>query len=98
MFSVLSCPARMSRAGCRRAIGLAASTACRHGVRFSHQPLGMLMPIKSRLPPDTAFDPETIRLLTTAFEKAWQTLNGSGGVGPHKDAQRDRLARLVIAL
>jgi len=56
------------------------------------------MPIKSRLPPDTAFDPETIRLLTTAFEKAWQTLNGSGGVGPHKDAQRDRLARLVIAL
>jgi hypothetical protein len=58
----------------------------------------MLMPIKSRLPPDTAFDPETIRLLTTAFEKAWQTLNGSGGVGPHKDAQRDRLARLVIAL
>ena len=55
------------------------------------------MSIQSRLP-SSAFDPETIRRLTTAFEEAWQALDGSGSIGPDKHAQRDKLARLVIAL
>jgi hypothetical protein len=44
-----------------------------------------------------AFDPETIRILSTAFEDAWQSLGGDRIVlGPHTDAMRDALARSII--
>jgi hypothetical protein len=55
------------------------------------------MPIQSRLPPDSGFDPETIRLLTSAFEEAWRALDRTANVGPEADAARDKLARLIIA-
>ncbi len=55
------------------------------------------MPIQSRLPPDSAFGPETIRLLTSAFEEAWQAIDQSARVGPDVDAARDKLAKLIIA-
>jgi hypothetical protein len=55
------------------------------------------MPIQSRLPPDSAFDPETIRLLTSAFEEAWRAIDRTSSIGPEVDATRDKLARLIIA-
>jgi hypothetical protein len=55
------------------------------------------MPIQSRLPSDSAFDPETIRLLTSAFEDAWREIDRSASIGPDVDATRDKLARLIIA-
>jgi hypothetical protein len=56
------------------------------------------MPIQSRLPSDTAFDPETIRILTAAFEDAWQTLGGRNSIGPGKQAKREELARIIIGM
>ncbi len=55
------------------------------------------MPIQSRLPPDSGFDTETIRLLTSAFEEAWRDIDRTGNVGPDTDASRDKLARIIIA-
>ena len=55
------------------------------------------MPIQSRLPPDSGLDPETIRLLTSAFEEAWQTIERTAYISPDADARRDKLARLIIA-
>jgi len=55
------------------------------------------MPIRSRLSPDSAFDPETIRVLTAAFEDAWRAVDRTANVGPDADAARDKLARLIIA-
>ena len=55
------------------------------------------MPIQSRLPSDSLFDPETIRTLTAAFEDAWRTLEGNGSIGPDADTKRDQLARRIIA-
>jgi hypothetical protein len=55
------------------------------------------MPIRSRLPPDSAFDPETIRVLTVAFEDAWRAIDRTASIGPDADATRDKLARLIIA-
>jgi hypothetical protein len=57
-----------------------------------------LVPIRSRLPSDNAFDPETIKLLTAAFEDAWKILDGSGTVGADEDPRRDKLARLIIIM
>jgi hypothetical protein len=54
------------------------------------------MPIQSRLPSDTAFDPETIRILTAAFEDAWQTLGGRNSIGQR--AKREELARIIIGM
>jgi hypothetical protein len=54
------------------------------------------MPIKSRVPAD-AFDPETIRILTAAFEEVWGALHGNG-IGPDADAARDALAKHIITL
>jgi hypothetical protein len=54
------------------------------------------LPIQSRVSAG-AFDPETMRILTAAFEDAWQSLNGDGiGLGPHTDAMRDALAKSII--
>ena len=54
------------------------------------------MPIQSRVTVG-AFDPETIRLLTTVFEDAWRSLVGEGiALGPHTDAVRDALARSIL--
>jgi hypothetical protein len=53
------------------------------------------VPITSRLPPHGSFDPETIRVLTTAFEDAWQSL-GHDAIGPDTDAIRDMLAKHII--
>ena len=54
------------------------------------------LPIKSRLTNGT-FDPDTIRILTGAFEDAWQSLNGGGiGIGPQTDEMRDALAKSII--
>jgi hypothetical protein len=58
----------------------------------------LLVPIKSRLSPERAFDPEIIRIMTAAFEDAWRTLNSKGGVGPHTDAARDLLAKHIIGM
>jgi hypothetical protein len=55
------------------------------------------MPIRSRLHPDSAFGPETIRLLTLTFEEAWRAMNRTANVGPDADAARDKLARFIIA-
>ena len=55
------------------------------------------MPIRSRLSPESAFDPETIRVLTAAFEDAWRAVDRTANVGPDVDAARDKLARLIIA-
>ena len=55
------------------------------------------MPIRSRLPPDSAFDPKTIRILTAAFEEAWRAIDRTASIGPDADATRDKLARLIIA-
>jgi hypothetical protein len=55
------------------------------------------MPIQSRLPPDSVIDPKTIRLLTSVFEEAWRAINRTASVGPHADAMRDKLARIIIA-
>jgi hypothetical protein len=54
------------------------------------------MPIRSRLPSDSVFDPETVRVLTTAFEEAWRAIDQTASVGPDADATRDKLARLII--
>jgi hypothetical protein len=44
-----------------------------------------------------AFDPETIRILSVAFEDACQSLSGDRIVlGPDTDAMRDALARSII--
>jgi hypothetical protein len=44
-----------------------------------------------------AFDPETIQVLTAAFEDAWQSLAKDGiELGPHTDAARDTLAKGII--
>ena len=61
------------------------------------QAIGWPMPIRSRLPPDSAFDPKTIRILTAAFEEAWRAIDRTASVGPDADAARDKLARLIIA-
>jgi hypothetical protein len=54
------------------------------------------MPIQSRVNAG-AFDPETIRILSAAFEDAWRSLNVNGMVlGPHTDAVRDALAKSII--
>jgi hypothetical protein len=58
----------------------------------------VLVPIKSRLPPEGAFDPEIVRIMTAAFEDAWRTLNSNGAVGPHTDAARDLLAKHIIGM
>jgi hypothetical protein len=55
------------------------------------------MPIQSRLPPDSAFDLETIRLLTAVFEDAWRAITRDASIGPDTDAARDQLARIIIA-
>jgi hypothetical protein len=55
------------------------------------------VPIKSRLQSDSAFDPETIRRLTSAFEEAWRAIDQTASIGPDADAMRDKLARLIIA-
>jgi hypothetical protein len=57
---------------------------------------GVLMPITSRLPPKSSFDPETIALLTGAFEDAWRSLNRGDGIGPDTDAIREMLAKHII--
>jgi hypothetical protein len=38
---------------------------------------------------DNAFDPETVRVLTAAFDDAWRELGGRSGIGPDKHARRD---------
>jgi hypothetical protein len=58
----------------------------------------VLVPIISRLPAETGFDPESIRIMTAAFEDAWRTLNSNGVVGPHTDAARDLLAKHIIGM
>jgi hypothetical protein len=49
--------------------------------------------------PTEAFDPDTIRILTTAFDAAWQRVQNSG-VGFESDHQseqaRDTLAKYII--
>jgi hypothetical protein len=56
------------------------------------------VPITSRLPPKNSFDPETIGLLTGAFEDAWRSLDRGDGIGPDTDAIREMLARHIITL
>jgi hypothetical protein len=56
------------------------------------------MSVEFHLPPDGAFDPETIRVLTAVFEDAWRALDGGGSTSPQDDAKRDKLARLIIGL
>jgi hypothetical protein len=56
------------------------------------------MPIASRIPSDTAFDPETIWILTAAFEDAWQTLGGRNSIGTGTRAKREELARIIIGM
>jgi hypothetical protein len=44
-----------------------------------------------------AFDPETIRVLTAAFEEPWQSLADDGtDLGPHTDTILDTLAKGII--
>jgi hypothetical protein len=44
-----------------------------------------------------AFEPETIRVLTAAFEDAWRSLDNDGtDLGPHTDVTRDTLAKGII--
>ncbi len=46
---------------------------------------------------DGAFDPDTMRILTSAFDDAWQSLQGDGIIlGADKNAMRDMLAKAVI--
>ena len=56
------------------------------------------MPIQSRLPSDTSFDPDTIRILTEVFENAWRTVSGSSAVAEGSETARNRLARQIILL
>ena len=58
---------------------------------------GWLMPIRSRLPPDRGFDPETIRLLTSVFKEAWRAIDRTANVGVDAEAARDKLVRIIIA-
>ncbi len=52
--------------------------------------------------PDTsAFDPESLRILTAAFEDAWQALQTAGTTfdfDGHAEQTRDILARCIIAM
>jgi hypothetical protein len=57
---------------------------------------GIPVPIQSRLDSTSAFDPETIRILTAAFEAAWRSLRAGDGLGPDTDEARDRLAKRII--
>ena len=52
-------------------------------------------------PNDVAFDPDTIRILTAAFDEAWQSLQKSGvGIEPdgQAEATRERLAMRIIEM
>ena len=51
------------------------------------------MPITSRLPPNSAFDPETIVLLTGAFEDAWRALASGGATVSDAEETREMLAK-----
>jgi len=54
------------------------------------------MPIPSRLPSDGAFDSQTIRLLSSAFEAAWLLVAKGDDIGADADAIRDQLAKHII--
>jgi hypothetical protein len=48
-----------------------------------------------------AFDPETIQVMSAAFEGAWQSLSDSGSVlasGFRAHSTRERLARCILNL
>ena len=50
---------------------------------------------------DRAFDPETVHMLTAAFDEAWQSLEKSGvtyETDGHATETRDRLAKRIIEL
>jgi hypothetical protein len=50
---------------------------------------------------DEAFDPETVRILTAAFDEAWQSLEKNGvtyATDGHSKETRDRLAKCIIEL
>jgi hypothetical protein len=48
---------------------------------------------------DGAFDPETVRILTEAFDEAWQSLEKSGAAMDGRAQEtRDRLAKCIIEL
>ena len=51
-------------------------------------------------PRDGSFDPEHIRILTNAFEEAWDALKSSGTTltHGHADATREVLAKLIIEM
>jgi hypothetical protein len=47
-----------------------------------------------------AFDPETVVLLASAFDTAWETVRKSGSPmarDDHADETRDRLAKRIVA-
>ena len=50
------------------------------------------------IPPGTAFDPETIEILSAAFENAWHRIAVNSGFGRpvYADAMREVVAKHII--
>ncbi len=53
----------------------------------------------SELEPEAAFDPDTIRIMAAAFDRAWGTLEASGAplsAGDYAERAREILAKQII--
>jgi hypothetical protein len=53
----------------------------------------------SELGPEAAFDPDTVRIMAAAFDRAWGTLEAGGApfsVGDYAERAREILARHII--